>query len=268
MCSIIYLLLAGTSVASGDFNGDGFDDVIAGALYGSSTASYAGYAYVIFGRNTTLSPLSSPWDKNDLDGSEGFMIYGTTTTYDYLGASVGSADVNGDGYDDILVGASGASIGGVVYVIYGGASVGSSGSIYVSALTTSTGFTLSSSTYYDYLGAAVSGAGDVNNDGYEDFIAGAKYYDVGSTYSVGGAFVVFGGPALTNLVTSGLIGSNGFVISGNALYDYCGTSVAGAGDLNGDGYDDVLVGCEGGMLQLPLLSISNLYTISPMFPFQ
>jgi hypothetical protein len=154
--------------------------------------------------------------------------------YDSLGVSVsGAGDVNGDGYDDVVVGAyeynSGSLLNaGAAYVHHG-----SSSGVSSSASRTITGGAAS-----DSLGVSVSGAGDVNGDGYDDVIVGARYYDSGSLSEAGAAYVYHGS-------SSGVSSSASRTITGGAATDYLGFSVSGAGDVNGDGYDDVIVGAYG-----------------------
>jgi Ca2+-binding RTX toxin-like protein len=114
---------SGRSVSSaGDVNGDGFDDLIIGALGGDTKGqSYAGESYVVFGSSSGFDPS---FELSSLDGSNGFVINGIDSG-DYSGWSVSSAgDVNGDGIDDLIIGASGASpngnsSAGESYVVFG-----------------------------------------------------------------------------------------------------------------------------------------------------
>ncbi|MER2511667.1 MAG: hypothetical protein ABTQ25_04480 [Nitrosomonas ureae] len=232
----------GFSVSSaGDVNGDGFDDVIIGAPGAPYIGS--GSSYVVFGRASGFDAVTN---LSDLDGSNGFRLDGETEG-DQSGRSVSSAgDVNGDGFDDVIVGAFLADpndySSGSSYVIFGQAS-GFDAVMNLSDLDGSTGFRLDGETARDYSGRSVSNAGDVNGDGFDDVIIGAPLAnDPNGRYS-GSSYVVFGKAsgfdAAMNL--SALDGSNGFRLDG-ATGDYLGTSVSNAGDVNGDGFDDVIVG--------------------------
>jgi hypothetical protein len=239
----------GYSVSNaGDVNGDGYDDVILGAPYGDAGGSSSGESYVVFG-GSDIAGHSGNFYLSDLDGSDGFRIDGDSS-YDNSGYSVsGVGDVNGDGYDDVLVGAYAAdgsyTYAGQTYVIFGGSTVGSSGSIDVDDLDGSNGFVINGDSYAEYSGISVSGAGDFNGDGYDDILIGASQGDPnGDTYG-GESYLVYGGSNVSSTGTlwlSALTGSNGFVINGDDSYDYSGRSVSGAGDFNGDGYNDIIIG--------------------------
>jgi len=115
--------------------------------------------------------------------------------------------------------------------------------IQLSTLNGTNGFRIPGAAANDQAGYSVSDAGDVNGDGIDDFIVGAIYADVSGINS-GAAYVVFGktGGFGTNLNLSTLNGADGFRISGEERLDAAGCSVSAAGDVNGDGYDDLLVG--------------------------
>ncbi len=204
----------GFSVAgAGDVNGDGYGDVIVGALYNDAGGSSAGRAYVYFG---------GP----GVDASADLILTGAAAG-DGFGISVaGAGDVNGDGYGDVIVGAYANDAGGVdagrAYVYFGGP-----GADAVADLT------LTGATASDYFGISVAGAGDVNGDGYGDVIVGARGNDAGGT-DAGRAYVYFGGPGADAVAD--------LTLTGAATGDFFGHSVAGAGDVNGDGYGDVIVG--------------------------
>ncbi|MEQ1743082.1 MAG: integrin alpha, partial [Candidatus Nitrotoga sp.] len=231
--------LSGESVSSaGDVNGDGFDDVIVGALFANPNGKDSGSSYVVFGR---ASGFSAAMDLSSLNGSNGFRLDGEANR-DYSGRSVSTAgDVNGDGFDDLIIGAYGTSSS---YVVFGKAS-SFSAAMDLSSLDGSNGFRLDGAAD-DYSGGSVSTAGDVNGDGFDDVIVGAPFVNSNGSYS-GSSYVVFGQASgfSATMDLSTLNGSNGFRLDGEAKFDLSGWSVSTAGDVNGDGFDDLIVGASG-----------------------
>ena len=190
-------------------------------------------------------------DLSALDGSNGFVLNGIDAS-DNSGISVsGAGDVNGDGIDDLIIGASGSDrIGGAnfgeSYVVFGSTG-GFSASLDLSALDGSNGFVLNGIDADDLTGFSVASAGDVNGDGVDDLIIGARGGDPSANlgdFNDGESYVVFGSTAgfAASLDLSALDGSNGFVLNGIDGGDLSGYSVAGAGDVNGDGFDDLIIG--------------------------
>ena len=201
----------GHSVATaGDVNGDGYSDVVVGA---DRSNSYTGKAYLYLGGISGLSE------------SAGWVATGEVVG-DRFGYSVATAgDANGDGYSDVVVGAyanSGST--GKAYLYTGGAG----------GLSTSTAWTASGEAVSDRFGTPVATAGDVNGDGYSDVVIGAER-NAGST---GKAYLYLGG-------IGGLSTGAAWTATGEAASDFFGCSVASAGDVNGDGYSDVVVGAYG-----------------------
>jgi hypothetical protein len=238
---------SGFSVASaGDVNGDGFDDLIIGALGADPGGNLSGASYVVFGH---AAGFASTLDLSTLNGTTGFRLDGAATA-DLSGWSVASAgDVNGDGLDDLIVGAPGADPGGynagASYVVFGQAG-GFAATLDLSTLDGTTGFRLDGAASGDGSGFSVASAGDVNGDGFDDLIIGARGAEPAGIYS-GASFVVFGkaGGFAATLELSTLNGTTGFRLDGVAAYDFSGRSVASAGDVNGDGFDDLIVGAPG-----------------------
>jgi hypothetical protein len=197
----------GSSVSSaGDVNNDGYADVIVGA-----SVSGTGKAYIYYGGS-------------EVDNMEDAILTGELTG-DYFGSSVSSAgDINNDGYDDVIIGAYGdnteGEYTGKAYIYYGGLSMDDVADVI-----------LTGESLYSYFGYDVSSAGDVNNDGFSDVIIGA-YYAGGQAQ--GKAYIFYGGSEMDNVAD--------VVFTGKVPYGHFGCSVSSAGDVNGDGYDDVIVG--------------------------
>lgn len=207
----------GTSVAGlGDTNGDGYGDLIVGAPTTNTSAAEGGAAWIYYGSSTGVDN-SSTFFKND-------------NAYVHFGASVAAAgDVNGDGFNDAVIG-----------IPEHGLSKQGSVAVYLGA---SAGFTEANKRFYPgnwanaAFGISVSGAGDVNGDGYSDIIVGENKLSH-LTAQRGGFTVIPGVPA------GGTVPSN-WEVMGDAVLDQMGTSVSGAGDVNGDGFSDVIVGIPG-----------------------
>ena len=249
---------AGYSVAgAGDVNGDGLADLIVGAIGWDSPTSQAnvGRSYVVFGKSSTsaieLSTIAA--------GNGGFTISGQFNAQTQAGISVASAgDVNGDGLTDLLVGAFQAPVGGVTntgrsYVVFGKTTTDGVPLANINGGTNSAGFVMNGQgSPNNRAGFSVAGAGDVNGDGLADLIIGARNATTAglTQNNAGRSYVVFGrsSTAIIELSTIAAGTSNGFVINGQSASDLSGWSVAGAGDVNGDGLADLIVGALDGDL--------------------
>ncbi|MFZ1306639.1 MAG: integrin alpha, partial [Ferruginibacter sp.] len=212
----------GVSVAgAGDVNGDGYSDVIIGCYRYNDSFTDEGVAFVYHGSATGLSasPNSTPDDANQAFAQFGYSV-------------AGAGDVNGDGYSDVIVGAfqfdNGQADEGAAFVYHGSAT---------GIVNTFTAM-VESNQATAYFGCSVASAGDVNGDGYSDVIIGAYWYDDVFNFDEGRAFVYHGS-------------ATGISLAPNSIPDDAdqngaqfGISVAGAGDVNGDGYSDVIIGAN------------------------
>jgi hypothetical protein len=208
----------GQSVGTaGDVNGDGYSDVIVGASLFDNGQADEGRAYVFHGSAAGLSATANWTAESDQAVAQ-------------FGISVGTAgDVNGDGYADVIVGAYNfhgpESNEGRAYVFHG-----SSTGLSSAAVWTAEGDQVGAQ-----FGSTVGTAGDVNDDGYADVVVGAVTYDGGET-DEGRGYVYYGSP--TGLPTAG----PSWTAEGNQTSAVFAASIATAGDVNGDGYADVIVG--------------------------
>ncbi|MBL8946203.1 MAG: FG-GAP repeat protein [Myxococcales bacterium] len=223
--------VSGVSVSgAGDVNGDGMDDLIVGAYFADPNGDYSGGSYVVFGKADTaaveLSDIAA--------GIGGFAVNGEAA-HDFSGFSVsGAGDVNADGMDDLLVGSpsAGPSLSGRSYVVFGKADTAA---VELSDIAAELGgFVVQGGVGW----GSLSGAGDVNGDGMDDLLTSSY----GVLYS-GRSYVVFGKADTATVEVNDIIaGMGGFLMEGESPYDFSGNSLSGAGDVNGDGMDDLLVG--------------------------
>lgn len=229
-----------SAACAADVDGDGIDDVVTGAG-GAETANGtdSGAAYVIFGRadeaDTDLADFAA-----DAQGDRGFRIDGGAPG-DHAGADVGCLDdVNGDGRADVAVGAPRA---GATYVVFGKSdSAPVDLSLFDSNLHGAAGFRVTTQAVNQRSSYAVAGVGDTNGDGRSDVVVGVVKRPDEWT---GVAYVVFGKTDPAPVDTTGpdaVFEGRGYTIHGQARGWMTGGAVASAGDANGDGLHDVLIG--------------------------
>lgn len=234
----------------GDINGDGFDDLSISTPYADGIGELkpeSGESYIVFGRPS----LPSEIDLSNIQDL-GLTIYGADPG-DYSGVSVNSAgDFNGDGIDDLLVGsfdadsmADSRTQAGEGYVIFGSKSfpvqvdlsvIGRPGGV--------AGVRIYGAEHKDGFGFTMRSAGDFNGDGINDIIASAPWANgngVGQIES-GECYIIFGSKSLPAIIDLANFGAEGIKINGVDAGDWCGRWVSGAGDVNGDGFQDVIIG--------------------------
>ncbi|MEO1211796.1 MAG: integrin alpha, partial [Cyanobacteria bacterium J06638_20] len=186
---------------------------------------------------------------SDLNGSNGFIL-NSIDAGDNSGYSVsGAGDINGDGFDDLIIGAAGADPNGLSsgesYVVFG-SDQGFAARVNLADLDGGNGFILNGIDALDNSGIWVNGAGDINGDGFDDLIIGANGAEPNG-YDSGESYVVFGSDQgfAARAELADLNGSNGFILNGIDAGDGSGGSVSGAGDINGEGFDDLIIGAIG-----------------------
>lgn len=235
----------------GDINGDGLDDLVLGSPREDPDGrENAGKTYIVFG-DVSLG-ATGEFEVSSLDGSNGIVINGDMPE-DSSGAKVSVVgDINADGFDDVLVGASGARLPfgeapgqAQSYVVFGSDFEDSDGQFDLADVNGGNGFVINGLLQATFVEDFVSDAGDVNGDGIADLIISTKGADPDGKEYAGESYVIFGSASVgstASIDVNELDGSDGFVINGIAAGDRSGSAVSSAGDFNGDGVDDLLIG--------------------------
>ena len=225
------------SESAGDVNGDGYDDILAGSPDNDDGGSNRGKVYLILGNSSGFNLDMS------VDNVSSASFYGEANE-DFLGYSTSAAgDVNGDGYDDILIGSDrndfGGNNAGKAYLIFGS----SSGWSLNQQIDTVANSSFHGERGDDWLGSQVAGVGDVNGDGYDDMLIGS-YSNDGGTY-IGKGYLIFG------QVNNWGLNQNISAVANSSFYGekssdfFSVISSEKEGDLNGDGFNDLLIGANG-----------------------
>jgi hypothetical protein len=214
---------------AGDVNGDGFADVVVGAKSFYVDGSFVGGAFLYLG---SLSGLESNYSWM-AEGSQNNGLYGKSVAI--------AGDINGDGYSDIIVGESEFDSKGKAYIYYGS----------LNGMIDDDPEELYGTQIGSRAGTSVSTAGDVNGDGYSDIIIGVPEYS-NAQQSEGAVFVYYG----TN---DGIDQANKLILEGNQDNANFGSSVSTAGDVNGDGYVDVIIGMPGKTIGVNKVGAAYIY---------
>ncbi|NSY41547.1 integrin alpha [Leisingera sp. ANG59] len=236
---------------AGDINGDGIDDILVNApLATTSGGSNSGEIFVVYGKDTAIEgDFAANLNYTNLNGSNGFAIPGLASG-DRLALAGSAGDVNGDGIDDLVLGAFQSDVNGTdsgqVYIVFGQDTATSGdfpANFDLSTLDGTNGFTMDGIDANDWAGLRVSAAGDQNGDGIDDFVFAATQAEssAGEVYIVFGRDTAADGDFAANFDLSTLDGTNGFILHGIDSVDLAGRALDATGDVNGDGINDFLI---------------------------
>lgn len=241
----------------GDINGDGYDDFgVTDPVAGTSS----GVSYIIFGGEDNLGIEDEngvpTLNLSDLSASEGIRIIDTSTSSFFLGTEISDGgDFNGDGFNDIIITADFLEFpdeNGAVFIIYGdenglGVDDGSGGLIIdLATLSDEQGLILTGNPFENLFGREIDTIGDFNNDGFDDILIG----DQGRLQVPGDAYIIFGGESVGETGFDGrafldvtqLDFTQGITVAGSFFNASLGGTATSAGDINGDGIGDVIIG--------------------------
>lgn len=225
---------------AGDINGDGFDDILVGANGNDDAINNGGAVYILYGS----ASLSADYRMDGTGANVTILGKGDT---DYLGIEgISSAgDVNADGFDDLIVGAYGnsdlVSSNGAAYLLFGSSSLSADYRIGGAGVN----LTLLGGGSIDGFGRGASGIGDINNDGFHDFAASSHLNDNSGGTDAGAAYIMYGRLFEANrTIQMTTEGPNLTIIGVTTAQDRLGRWVTSAGDINEDGFHDIVTGAS------------------------
>jgi len=231
----------GDAVATGDVDNDGIVDVVLNSQLAGPAQQ--GTVSVLYG-----SPFLYSTDKIYLPPANttiGFTVQGPSSNAG-TGAGLFAEDIDGDGYADLVIGCPNATIDGyatfpgATYLIWGGQRTSFPSTLDLANLAIQHGSVFVGGANNDQLGFVTATVGDINKDGYNDFAMSAPTYNGNH----GAVYIVFGGPRSkfpARIDVYSLPASLGFVVQGRSG-DNFGQDLSLAGDVNNDGYADIISG--------------------------